>query len=76
MNEEIGLKDIEAPKEFEKQHPNLFEGEGKPSLEYLLRTRHLNGLSDCGAVVEPVHRRPMIVPPKFLQWLLSRKRAA
>ena len=75
MNEEIGLKDIEAPKVFEKQHPNLFEGEGKPSLDYLLRTRHLNGLSDCGAVVEPVQRRPLIVPPKFLKWLLSRKQA-
>ena len=74
MSKEIDLNDIVSPREFEKQYPNLFEGEGKPSLEYLVRTRHLNGLSDLGAVIEPLHRRPMIVRPKFLEWLLGRKR--
>jgi hypothetical protein len=74
--EEIGLEDICSPSEFEQQYRNLFEGEGKPSLDYLIRTRHLNGLSDCGAVIEPAQRRPLIVPPKFLNWLLSRKKAA
>jgi len=76
MNEEIGISDIEAPKKFEEENPNLFEGEGTPTIETLLRKRHVNGLSDCGAVIEPVQRRPMIVRPKFLKWLLGRKRAA
>lgn len=76
MDKEIGLGDIVTPKVFEKEHPNLFEGEGTPKMEYLVRTRQLNGLSDCGAIVEPANRRPMIVPSKFLQWLLNRKKAA
>ena len=76
MKTEIGLDDIVSPKDFEAKHPNLFDGPGCPKMEYLVRTRHLNGLSDCGAIIEPAHRRPMIVPPKFLQWLLNRKKAA
>ena len=76
MKPEIGLGDICTPKTFAENHPNLFDGPGCPKMDYLVRTRHLNGLSDCGAIVEPAHRRPMIVPPKFLSWLLSRKRAA
>ena len=74
--EEIRLDDICTPSVFEKEHPNLFEGEGTPTMETLIRTRHLNGLADCGAIVEPAQRRPMVVKPKFLAWLLHRKKAA
>jgi len=45
-------------------------------MEYLVRTRHLNGLSKAGAIIEPVQRRPMVVKSKFLQWMLSRQSAA
>ena len=76
MNEEIGLSDIYAPKKFEEENSNLFEGEGTPTMDTMLRGCHVNGLSDCGAIIEPVQRRPMIVKPKFLKWLLNRKRAA
>ena len=75
MNEEISLNDICSPAEFVKAYPNLFEGEGKPTMDTMLRGRHANGLTDAGAIVEPVQRRPMIVKPRFLRWLLSRKRA-
>ena len=67
----IGFDDICTPAQFEQENQHLF-GEGAPKMEYLMRTRRLNGLSDCGAVIEPVERRPMIVKPKFLKWLLSR----
>ena len=76
MNEEIGLSDICTPAKFEKDHPNLFEGKGSTAMDTLIRNRHANGLTDCGAIVEPVQRRPMVVPPKFLRWLLGQKRAA
>ena len=71
MEEIIGFEDICTPAQFEKEFQHLF-GKGAPNMKYLIRTRRLNGLSDCGAVVEPVERRPMIVKPKFLRWLLSR----
>jgi len=74
--EEIRLDDICSPHAFEKEHPNLFEGEGTPTMETLIRQRQLNGLTDSGAVIEPVQRRPMVVKPKFLAWLLNRKKAA
>ena len=76
MHEGIQLGDICTPAKFVEANPNLFEGEGTPTMDTLLRGRHANGLSDCGAIIEPVQRRPMIVPPKFLRWMLSRKRAA
>ena len=75
MNATITLADLLTPAQFEQENSHLFEGEGTPSLEYLIRTRHINGLSECGAVIEPVQRRPMIVRPKFLGWLLNRKAA-
>jgi len=70
------LGDIVTPAKFERDHPDFFTGKGTPSMEYLIRTRHTNGLADCGAVVEPVKRRPLIVVPKFVGWVLSRKNAA
>ena len=74
--EEIKLEDICTPSVFEKENPNLFEGEGTPTMETIVRQRHLNGASDCGAIVEPAQRRPMVVKPKFLVWLLNRTKAA
>ena len=73
MAEAISFEDIVTPKDFEEQNPNLFAGKGTPKIDYLVRTRHLNGLADAGAVIEPAARRLMIVKPKFLKWMLSRK---
>ena len=70
------LDDIVPPAQFERDNPHLFSGKGSLSMEYLIRTRHTNGLSDCGAVIEPVKRRPQVVIPKFIEWVLSRKSAA
>ena len=76
MAENIGFDDIRTPARFEQEHPELFDGKGSASLEYIMRTRKINGLLDSGAVVEPVERRPLIVVPKFLAWLLARHQAA
>jgi hypothetical protein len=73
MAEEILLCDICTPARFVENNPNLFEGEGTPKMDTLVRNRHVNGLSDVGAIIEPAQRRPMIVIPKFLKWMLSRK---
>jgi hypothetical protein len=72
-NEEIGFDDIATPAQVAEDHPELFNKSGCPKMDYLVRTRKLNGLSDCGAIIEPAARRPMIVKPKFLAWLLARK---
>jgi hypothetical protein len=69
----VTFEDICPPGQFVEEHPHLFNQPNCPKMEYLMRTCHLNGLSDCGAVIEPVQRRPMIVKPKFLEWLLKRK---
>ena len=74
-NEEIGFEDLATPAQMVKDNPELFDGPGCPKMGYLIRTRRLNGLADCGAVIEPAARRPMIVKPKFLKWMLSRKHA-
>ena len=74
MADSINLNDICTPAKCEELYPELFAQPGSPSMKYLIRTRHLNGLSDCGAVIEPVHRRPLVVIPKFLKWMLNRKR--
>ena len=75
MNADVGFDDICRPAQFAEENPHLFDQPGCPKMEYLIRTRHLNGLADCGAVIEPAARRPMIVKPKFLKWMLSRKSA-
>ena len=75
MDINITLADVVTPAQFEQENPHLFDGEGTPSLEYLIRTRRINGLANCGAVIEPVQRRPMVVRPKFLEWLLSKNAA-
>jgi len=71
MANEVTFEDVCRPEQFLEEHPHLFNQPGCPKFEYLMRTRHINGLSDCGAVIEPVQRRLMIVKPKFLNWLLS-----
>jgi len=76
MIDEITFSDVCSPEEFRKENPHLFDHPGRPKLEYLLRTRHINGLSECGAVIEPVQCRPLIVKPKFLEWMLNRTSAS
>ena len=76
MADEITFDDVCRPSQFVEEFPHLFNQSGCPKMEYLIRTRHLNGLTDCGAIVEPVHRRPMFVKTNFLLWLLSIKTAA
>lgn len=75
MADQIDFSDICRPTQFMDEYPHLFNQPGCPRMSYLIRTRHLNGLSDCGAVIEPVQRRPMIVKPRFLEWLLERHHA-
>ena len=72
MIETVNILDICTPAQFEKDNPNLFSGSGSPKMRTLIRSRHINGLVACGAIVEPVQRRPMIVKPRFLKWLLCR----
>lgn len=75
MTDYVNFEDICPPSQFVDENPHLFNRAGCPKMDYLIRLRHLNGLSDCGAVIEPVQRRPMIVKPKFLAWMLDRKLA-
>ena len=54
MADEINFEDVCPPEQLLEEQPHLFNQPGCPSLEYMIRTRHTNGLSDYGAVIEPV----------------------
>jgi|GEM_PF-5610519 len=72
---EISLDEIYTPTEFARRYPELVDGPGRPKMTYLMRNRDHNGLVKSGAVIEPTERRPMIVAPRFLEWLLNRRAA-
>lgn len=61
---------------FARTFPNIVPSEG--SLRWYIRHRHLNGLAECGAVLElrsrPEHRRHriLIAPTIFLAWAQGR----
>jgi len=63
------LSDIFRPDTIAENNPKLFTYK---QLEWMLKHRMENGLSDSGAVVK-VSNKLYIHLPKFLEWFLSRK---
>ena len=63
------LGDICLPKVFTKENPELFTDS---QINWLIKTRHKNGLADSGAVLK-ISRKIYINKSLFLDWFLNQK---
>ena len=61
--------DLIKPEDLTRDRPDLFSN---AKMKWLIRQRHLNGLSDAGAVIK-CGRTILIVRSKFYEWLLANK---
>ena len=58
------FSDIALPIPFAREHPELFT---EPQIDWLLKTRHKNGLAKTGAVLK-VSGKLYINKPLFIVW--------
>jgi len=63
------LNDICTPAILVKENPQILT---EPQVNWLIKTRHRNGLSDTGAILK-ISRKLYINKPLFLDWLLKQK---
>lgn len=68
---DVSLKDILSLDAFQKKHGDKFT---KAQLNWLLRFRDRNGLSESGAVLMSA-RKFYIVEPLFTQWFFNQQKA-
>lgn len=61
--------DLVTPEDFVQERPDIFT---KAKLQWLIRQRQQNGLSESNAVVK-CGRTILIVRSKFYEWLLANK---
>ncbi len=65
------LDDVVTIDTLQAEHPNLFS---KPQLNWLLKTRHKNGLEQLGAILK-ISRKLYIKKSIFIDWFLEQKAA-
>ncbi|CAA9892797.1 conserved hypothetical protein [Candidatus Methylobacter favarea] len=63
------LEDVVTVDTLHAAHPHLFT---KPQLNWLLKTRHKNGLEQVGAILK-ISRKLYIKKSIFVDWLLKQK---
>ena len=63
------LSNIALPESLAQEQPELFT---KAQLDWLLKTRHKNGLSETGAVLK-VSGKLYINKPTFINWFMNQK---
>ena len=63
------LDDVVTIETLHAAHPDLFT---KPQISWLLKTRHINGLSHLGAVLK-ISRKLYIKKSLFVNWFLEQK---
>ena len=63
------LEDVVTVDTLQEAYPDLFT---KPQLSWLLKTRHINGLSHLGAVLK-ISRKLYIKKSIFIDWFLKQK---
>lgn len=63
------LDDVVTIDTLQEAYPDLFT---KPQLSWLLKTRHINGLSHLGAVLK-ISRKLYIKKSIFIDWFLTQK---
>jgi len=66
---QTALDDLVTIDTLQEAHPDLFT---KPQLSWLLKTRHINGLSHLGAVLK-ISRKLYIKKSIFIDWFLTQK---
>ena len=62
---------ITTPTQLAQENPNLFT---QTQINWLLKTRHKNGLTESGAVLK-ISRKLYINRSLFMDWFLSQKAA-
>jgi hypothetical protein len=70
-DEGVQLTDIVSPELLVEENPDLFP-KGKGSLDWAIRNRDRNGLSEAGAVIL-ANGKLMLVRPRYLRWLLTHR---
>jgi len=65
------LDNVCLPKALTRENPELFT---ESQVNWLIKTRHKNGLSETGAVLK-ISRKIYINRVLFLEWFLSQKAA-
>ena len=68
-NQQPTLGDICLPQAFAKENPQLFTYN---QINWLIKTRHKNGLAETGAVLK-ISRKIYLNKPIFLDWFLNQK---
>ena len=66
---QASLGDISLPKAFVNQNPELFTDS---QINWLIKTRHKNGLAETGAVLK-ISRKIYLNKSIFLDWSLNQK---
>lgn len=69
--QEKTLSDVCLPKGLAAEYPELFT---KPQLDWLIKTRHKNGLAETGAVLK-ISRKIYIHKTRFFEWFMEQKAA-
>ncbi|MEE9339420.1 MAG: hypothetical protein V3U87_15205 [Methylococcaceae bacterium] len=70
-NPQTSFDDLCLPKAFVKQNPELFTDS---QINWLIKTRHKNGLVETGAVLK-ISRKIYLKKSIFLDWFLNQKAA-
>jgi len=65
------LSDVCTTEALVKENPNLFT---KSQLDWLLKTRHRNGLFESGAILK-ISRKLYLNKPVFINWFMNQKAA-
>lgn len=63
------LNDVQPPELFVKEHPDLFTDS---QLNWLLKTRHKNGLQETGAILK-ISGKLYLNKPIFIDWVMNQK---
>lgn len=63
------LDDVVTVDTLQAEHPDLFT---KPQLNWLLKTRHKNGLDQLGAILK-ISRKLYVRKSIFIDWFLKQK---
>ena len=63
------LEDVVTVDTLQAAHPELFT---KPQINWLLKTRHKNGLEQLGAILK-ISRKLYIKKSIFIDWFLEQK---
>ena len=71
VKHQITLNDVCTPESLANEYPELFT---KSQINWLIKTRHKNGLSQTGAVLK-ISQKIYLHKTKFIDWFLKQRAA-